>query len=248
MQKPQIEIARDSLDLAERMVRLFLSAADDAIASRGVFHIALSGGRTPERFLERLAGVPRVGRFPWDRVHLFWVDERYVPPDSQASNYRLVARTLLCRIDMPEANVHRIPTEFEDMTDAALAYGRTMREVFRLEANGIPQFDLVVLGMGSDGHTASLFPNSPVVRDADHLASVVPAGDTVKPARITLTRPVLRAARRVAMLVSGAEKSHTLKRVFLGEPDDMRYPVQVLWPVLERVVWLVDREAAGEIM
>ncbi|MEN6577715.1 MAG: 6-phosphogluconolactonase [Phycisphaerales bacterium] len=247
MHKPQIEIARDSQDLAERMVQLFLAAADDAIASGGVFRTALSGGRTPERFLERLANTPQAQDLPWDRVHLFWVDERCVPPDAQASNYRLVAETLLSRISIPAVNVHRIPTESEDRSGAARAYERTIREVFGLGEGEIPQFDLIVLGMGSDGHTASLFPNSPAVRCVDHLTCVVPAGSDVRLSRITLTKPVLLAARRLVVLVSGGEKARTLEAVLTGEPNEMRYPVQVLWPVLERVIWLVDHEA-GSLM
>jgi len=173
------------------------------------------------------------------------VDERYVPSDSQASNYRLVAETLVRRIDIPQANVHRIPTESADMDAAARAYERMMREVFGLEEGGIPQFDLIVLGMGSDGHTASLFPNSPALRCVDRLACVVHAGADLKLDRITLTKPVLLAARRLVVLVSGGEKARILEDVLTGEPDEMRYPIHMLRPVMERVTWLVDREAAG---
>jgi len=248
MGKPQIEIARDPQDLAERMTRSFLSAAQDAIAaSGGMFRTALSGGRTPMRFLERLANTPQTQDLSWDRVHLFWVDERYVPPDAKASNYRLVAETLLSRIAIPAANIHRIPTEPEDKDVAARAYEQTMRQVFGLGEGEMPQFDLIVLGMGNDGHTASLFPGSPAIRCVDRLACVVRADEHVKLDRITLTKPVLLAARRLVVLVSGGEKTRTLEAVLTGEVDEMRYPVQTLWPVLERVTWLVDREAAGRI-
>jgi 6-phosphogluconolactonase len=247
MQQMRLEIASDISDLADQAVRLFASAAKEAVAARGVFRTAFSGGRTPERFFQRLAGQTQAKSLPWDKVHVFWVDERYVPLDSPASNYRLAAETLLSRIDIPQANVHRIPTEHRDIAAAALAYERTMREVFGLPEGEVPQFDLIVLGMGSDGHTASLFPNSQAVGDMSHLACAVRAAGDPKLDRITLTPRVLRAARRLAVLVSGVEKTQILKEVLTGTPDEMRYPIQVLWPVLDRVTWLVDREAAGEI-
>ncbi len=247
MQEPRLEIARDSRDLAERMVQLFIAAAEGAVASRGVFRTALSGGRTPEQFLLRLASSPRAQVLPWDKVHVFWVDERYVPPDSQASNYRLVVETFLNRIDIPTANIHRISTECADVDAAARDYERTMREAFGLQDSEIPQFDLIVLGMGRDGHTASLFPNSGAIYDTDHLACAVCSVGDPKLDRITLTKSVLRAARRLVVLVSGGDKTQMLEEVLTGEPDEMRYPIQVLWPVLDRVTWLVDREAAGKI-
>jgi 6-phosphogluconolactonase len=247
MDQPRIEVASDAQDLAERMVELFLRTAEEALSSRGVFIGAVSGGHTPERFFRQLAGTPRAQALPWDKVHVFWVDERYVPPDSEASNYRLAANTLLSRIEIPPANVHRIPTEYGDIREAARAYEETIREVFGLKKGQMPEFDLIVLGMGSDGHTGSLFPDSYAAYDIEDLACVVYVTDDTKLNRITLTRPILLAARRLVVLVSGREKAHTLKEVLTGEPDEVRYPIYVLWPALDRVIWLVDRAAAGEI-
>lgn len=176
---------------------------------------------------------------------MFWADERFVPPDSQASNYRLVAETFLSRISIPEANVHPIPTQYENMNDAAVAYERTMREVFGLREGEVPQFDLIVLGMGRDAHTASLFPDSPAIHETDCLACVVQASGDVKLDRITLTPPVLLAARRLSVLVSGREKAQTLHEVLTSAPNERRYPIHVLWPILEQVTWLVDRDAMG---
>ena len=123
-----------------------------------------------------------------------------------------------------------------------------MREVFGLREGEIPQFDLIMLGMGGDGHTGSLFPDSYATFDTDDLACVVYVADDTKLNRMTLTQPVLLAARRLVVLVSGREKAKTLKEVLTGEPDEVRYPIHVLWPAIDRVTWLVDRDAAGEIV
>ena len=249
MGKPRIEVVSDAQELAGRMVERFIAAAVQAAEARGVFHTALSGGRTPELFFRRLTGDPQAKAIPWDRTHVFWVDERYVPADSPDSNYRLAGEAFLNEIRIPEGNVHRIPTEHAVMGDAVQAYERTIREVFGLRAGQTPEFDLIVLGMGSDGHTASLFPNSPVKCDANDLACVACAGVGVKPQvyRITLTPSVLLAARNLVVLVSGQDKAWTLREVFAGESDETRYPIRMLWPVLDRVIWLVDRDAASEI-
>ncbi len=241
-----IEIASDSEDLARRGVDLFVAAAREAIESRGMFYTAISGGHTPARFFQLLATEPQALSLPWNHVHVFWVDERYVPPDSEASNYKLAADAFLSKVGIPWVNVHRIPTEYKDIGEAARAYEHTIRTVFGLRDNELPPFDLVVLGMGADGHTGSLLPNTYATFDTDDLAYVVYAmDDTLN--RITLTHPVLLAARRLVVLVSGAEKAQTLKEVLTSEPDEVKYPIHVLWPALERITWLVDRDAAKEI-
>ncbi len=244
--KPRVEIASDPEDLARRTVRLFVAAAREAIAAHGAFHAALSGGHTPRRFFQLLATMPEARALPWDKIQLFWVDERYVPPDSEDSNYRLAAETFLGKVAIPAENVHRIPTEYDDVNDAAHAYEQTIREVFGLREGESPQFDLIVLGMGSDGHTGSLLPNSYATFDVNDLACVVYVLDETLN-RVTLTHPVLSAAKRLAVLVSGPEKAHTLKEVLTSEPDEVKYPIHVLWPVLDKIVWLADHDAAREI-
>jgi 6-phosphogluconolactonase len=247
MQKPQIEVAAGAQNLADRAVQVFASTARDAISARGAFYTALSGGHTPELFFQRLASTTEAPSLPWEKIHVFWVDERYVPPDSQASNYRLAAETFLTKIAIPPANVHRIPTEYGDIEQAVRTYEETIREVFGLREGAMPQFDFIVLGMGSDGHTGSLFPDSYAAYDTDDLACAVYVTDDTKLNRITLTRSVLLAARRLVVLVSGREKAQTLQEVLTGEPDEARFPIHVLWPVRDRVTWLVDRDAAGEL-
>ncbi|UCG56086.1 MAG: 6-phosphogluconolactonase [Phycisphaerales bacterium] len=241
--EPNVEVVRDPESLAQRSVDFFVTRAKKAIEAKSAFHVALSGGHTPKRFFELLGQTPRAKSLPWDRVHLFWVDERYVPPSSHMSNYRLAAETFLDKVAVPEENVHRIPTEYDDVKAAACSYEATIREVFGLKGDELPEFDLIVLGMGPEGHTGSLLPNSYATFDTDDLACVVyVVGDSLN--RITLTHPVLCAASDLAVLVSGEEKAGILEEVLRSEPDEVRFPIHVLWPVLNKVTWLVDSAAA----
>jgi len=241
--KPNVEVASDPENLALRSVEVFIADAQKAIKAKNTFYVAISGGNTPKRFFELLGEVPEAKALPWDRIHLFWVDERYVPPDSQWSNYKLAADTFLAKVTIPQENIHRIPTEYSDFKIAACCYEETVREVFGLEENQVPEFDLIVLGMGAEGHTGSLFPDSYAPFDKENLACVVYVLDE-KLNRITLTHPVLCAASHLAVLVAGEEKAAILKEVLASEPDEVRYPIHVLWPILDKVTWLVDREAA----
>jgi 6-phosphogluconolactonase len=204
--QPNIEVATDGEELAHRAADLFVSAAREAIEARDRFYAALSGGHTPKRSFEVLAASPAARALSWERIHIFWVDERYVPPDSPFSNYRLAAEALLKKVPIPPDNVHRIPTEHQDIRAAARSYEETIRDAFGLTVGAVPQFDLIVLGMGADGHTGSLLPNSYAPFDTHDLAcAVYMRGDALN--RITLTHPVMRAARRLAVLVSGEEKA-----------------------------------------
>ena len=244
--KSNVEVVSDPEGLAQSTIKIFIADAQKAIKARGVFYVAISGGNTPKRFFELLAETPQASSLPWDKIHLFWVDERYVHPESEWSNYKLAADTFLARVTIPEANVHRIPTELEDFKAAARRYEETIREVFGLGVGKIPEFDLILLGMGSDGHTGSLFPNSYAAFDTEDLACVVYVLDE-KLNRITLTHPVLRAASHLLVLVCGQEKAEILQKVLVSEPDEVRYPIHALWPVLDRVTWLVDSAAAQSL-
>lgn len=241
--EPNLEIASDPEHLAQRSVEIFVGEAQDAIKAKGTFYVAISGGHTPKRFFELLGEVPEAKSLPWDKIHLFWVDERYVPPDSQWSNYKLAADTFLPKVAIPDGNVHRIPTEPEDFNVAARHYEETIRDVFGLSEKKIPEFDLIVLGMGVEGHTGSLFPDSYASLDTEDLVCVVYLLDD-KLNRITLTHPILSAASHLAVLISGEEKAEILKEVLTSKPDDVRYPIHLLWPILNKVTWLVDSNAA----
>jgi 6-phosphogluconolactonase len=241
--KPNVEIVSDPETLAHKCVELFVAGAQKAIEVKNVFHVAISGGNTPRRFFELLGELPQAKALPWDNIQLFWVDERYVPPDSQWSNYKLAADTFLAKVPIPDENIHRIPTEYVDSKAAAQCYEETIREVFALQEKQIPECDLIILGMGADGHTGSLFPDSFAPFDAENLACVVYVLDE-KLNRITLTHPVLCAAARLVVLVSGEEKAGILKQVLTSEPDEVRFPIHVLWPILNKVTWLIDSQAA----
>jgi len=241
--KPNVEIVADPEILAHRSAAIFAADAEKAIKAKNIFYVAISGGHTPKRFFELLSEAPEAKALPWDKIHLFWVDERYVSPDSKWSNYKLAADTFLPKVAIPEENIHRIPTEYGDFKAAACRYEETIRKVFGLKEKQIPEFDLIVLGMGAEGHTGSLFPNSYAPFDMDDLACVVYVLDE-KLNRITLTHPVLCAASHLAVLVSGEEKAGILKEVLTHEPDEVRYPIHTLWPILNKVTWLVDSKAA----
>ena len=241
--KPKIEITADPGSLAHRSVELFITHAQKAIKKNNMFYVAISGGQTPKHFFELLGEEPKAKALPWDKIHLFWVDERIVEPDSQWSNYKLAADTFLKKVPIPKKNIHRIPTEESDFNVAVRTYEQIIREVFSLKENQVPQFDLIILGMGPDGHTGSMFPNSYASFDTKDLACVVYVLDE-KLNRITLTHPVLCAAFKLVVLVSGKEKNKILKEVLTSEPDEVRYPIHTLWPVLDKVTWLVDRDAA----
>jgi 6-phosphogluconolactonase len=244
--KPNVEIASDSENLAQRSIELFVAGAQKAIKAKDSFYVAISGGHTPKRFFELLAELPQANSLPWEKIQLFWVDERYVEPDSEWSNYKLAADTFLNKVSIPKENIHRIPTEYEDFKAAACSYEQTIRKVFGLNENQTPEFDLIILGMGADGHTGSLFSNSYAPFDTEDLACVVYLMNEDLN-RITLTHPVLRAASHLIVLVSGREKADILKEVLTSEPDEVQYPIHALWPILDKVTWLVDKEAAKSL-
>ncbi len=241
--KPRIVTSPSPEALANKALEMFVAEAKSAIDSKGHFNVAISGGHTPKLFFERLADSPESLSLHWDLIHLFWVDEKCVGPDSESSNYKLAATSFLPKVPIPSENVHRIPGECCDCREAARDYEKTIRKVFALKTNDLPVFDLIVLGMGADGHIGSLFPNSYGPFDMEEVVCVVYFLDD-KLNRVTLTHPVLCASRHLMILVSGQEKAETLKEVLHGEPDLIRFPVHVLWPILDKVTWLVDKEAA----
>jgi 6-phosphogluconolactonase len=224
---------------AEEVVR----AAEEAVAARGRFTIALSGGSTPKSLFNLLATNART-TLPWDRMFFFWGDERHVPPTDAESNYRMADEAMLSKIPVAAGNVFRIATENPDAAAAADAYEQTLRKFFQLGPGEFPRFDLILLGMGPDGHTASLFPGTAALQEKSRLV-VANWVEKLKASRITLTLPVLNAARCVAFLVSGTDKADALKAVLEGDAPGEQYPSKLVKPTDGKLIWLVDRAAAS---
>lgn len=236
-----LTVFSDPRALAEGAAALIAALAGEAVSERGRFTVALAGGNTPRPVYERLAARPHEDRVAWDRVEVFFGDERCVPPDDARSNYRLAQEALLDRVPLPPDNVHRIRGE-EDPAAAARDYEQELRRCFGPAS--IPVFDLICLGMGDNGHTASLFPATPVLHESRRWAAPVYVQELAA-WRVTLTAPVLNAAREVVFLVTGANKADMLRRVRTGPytPDEL--PAQLIEPASGRVRWLVDAAAAG---
>ncbi len=246
VQQSKIVTVSDSVALADLTVKYFVNYAQRAIEKRGVFHVAISGGSTPVRFYERLSDASVHSKIQWEKVHIFWVDERCVPPSSEASNFGMATHAFLLDIPIPGENIHRVTGELQNYADAVDEYEQIIRSVFKITKGQVPQFDLVILGMGSDGHIGSILPNTYALFDTDDLVSAVYRmnGDYN---RITLTVPVMKESRRILILVSGNNKAQIMADVFRTEPDPVRYPVHALWPVLDKVRWLIDRPAATKL-
>src|SRR5215831_7507557 len=220
----------------------FLQQADAAVSPKSLFTVALSGGSTPRTLYSLLASDAYRDRLPWDKIHFFWGDERHVPPDNPDSNYRMAREAMLSRVPVPAATIHRIKTEQADAVAVAAQYEAELRSIFHTPDGQFPRFDLILLGMGPDGHTASLFPGTAALGERQRLvvANRVEKLDTY---RITLTLPVLNNAACVMFLVTGEDKAQVLKEVLEGEPD--RYPSQLVKPVNGRLIWVVEQSAAS---
>lgn len=244
--KPNVVKVGSCEELALEALSNFADRCRVAIAERGQFNVAISGGHTPERFFELLGDTDMGRGIQWEKVHVFWVDERCVSPQADASNYGLAAHAFLDKVDIPDENVHRMAAEVSDYSKAVEEYESTIRRVFKLGAGEFPAFDLMILGMGDDGHIGSLLPNSYALFDTQDLVSAVylMSGDYN---RITLTHPVLCAAKHLLILISGSEKAEILKEVLHDDPDEVKYPVHTLWSILDKVTWLVDADAAKYI-
>lgn len=228
---------------AEEVTRLAVAA----VRASGRAVIALAGGSTPEAMYRLLADEPVFrARFPWGQTHFFFGDERHVPPDHQDSNYRMAQEALLQKVaaECPSANVHRIPTENPDAAQAASDYEADLRAFFGAE--GVPRFDLVLLGMGPDGHTASLFPGTTGLRETEKLVAAAWV-DKLSTYRITFTPPLLAAAEAILFLAAGKEKAEVLRAVLEGAPEFDRYPSQRVTAENARARWLIDEAAAARL-
>jgi 6-phosphogluconolactonase len=230
-------------DLFQAAAEEVIRAATDAVTQRGRFTIALSGGSTPKN-LYTLIAANASASLPWDQMFFFFGDERHVLPDDPDSNYRMAKGTLLSKVPIPPANIFPIPAENPDASAAADAYEQTLRKFFALKPGEFPRFDLILLGMGPDGHMASLFPETAALREKSRLV-VANWVEKLKTDRITFTLPMLNAARCVAFLVSGIDKAAVLHEVLEGNAPAEKYPSKLVQPNEGKLIWFVDRAAAS---
>jgi 6-phosphogluconolactonase len=242
-----VHVCGDADGLAAAAAAEVARRARQAVARDGRFALVLSGGSTPARLYALLA-KRRAGRggVPWTNVHVFWGDERAVPPDHSESNFRLANEALLSRVPIPEGNVHRIRAELGSPAEAAALYEEELRAFFETPAGRFPRVDLVLLGLGGDGHTASLFPGDAALEESTRLV-LAPAGAKLGLRRITLTLPVLNSARAAMFLVSGEGKAAILARVLAGGAADASLPARLVRPRAGDLLWFVDRAAAGGV-
>lgn len=228
-------------ELARAGAEIFCRSAEIAVAQKGRFTVALSGGTTPRPMHRLLAGDPYRSVIPWRHTHIFWVDERMVPADHPDSNFGIARKDLLDHVPLSAANVHPMPTEFEP-DQGAIQYGLQLRAFFKPPPGRHPVFDLISLGLGSDGHVASLFPGQPTAETGGNWVISVKGGNPDL-ARLTLTFPVLNSAAQLFFLVSGKEKAAAVKAVLDGPSAGL--PAQHIRPFSRNLTWLLDRAAAS---
>lgn len=241
--KPELRVFKDLEELSRAAAELFVKQAEQSIAKRGRFLVALNGGSTPNRLFQLLATDFRE-KVDWSNVHIFWGDERCVPPDDPGNSYGQAREVLLSHVPIPDANVHRVNGELGP-NEASKEYSIILKE-FASPPLEWPRFDLVYLGMGEDGHTASLFPRSLV--EVSEPTMPVTAHYQDRPAnRVTLTPVVFNSSRLLAFMATGEKKAQTLSEVLSGRYNPELYPAQRIEPKEGRLIWLVDEDAASKL-
>ncbi len=244
MGKPQIIILDNAEAMSVRAAEEIVHLSGEAICTHGQFTLCLTGGNTPASIYSLIATRFQLS-VDWNAVHLFWGDERCVPPDDEASNFGMANRTMLSKLNLDPSHIHRMRGE-DDPKAAATAYEDELREFFSLEEGEFPRFDLVLLGLGENVHIASLFPGNPAIHETRRLTAAVEV-DAPQRRRITLTPPVLNNAARVMFMVAGAGKAEAVKLALEGPRDPDKYPAQLIDPDRVEVTWILDRAAAGRL-
>ena len=239
-----VEIYQDVDTLSQAAARYVVSIANESIVTHGRFTLSLAGGSTPKKLYALLASEPYRDQINWALVEVFWSDERCVAPDSEDSNYHLAEEVLLSKVPIPASQIHRMPADAADRDAAAQRYTEEMQRA--LGTNGIPSFDLMQLGMGPEGHTASLFPHQASLKEQQRL--VIPV-DVPKPPppRLTCTPPLLNAAVHVLFLVTGQDKADAVAAILEGEHNPDEYPAQIIKPANGEVTWMLDSAAASKL-
>lgn len=238
MSTPTVEILGDVPTLIQRSLALIVEKLQAAIATHGKATIALSGGSTPKPLYEAIAQQ----NLPWDKIHVFWGDERYVPADHPDSNLNMTQKAWLSKVSILAANVHPMPTSESDPAIAAQKYEQHLRQVLN-SPNAVPALDVILLGMGDDGHTASLFPRTEALKVRDRLVAV---GNKDGQVRLTFTVPLINQAKDVIFLVAGSSKQNALSQIFSPTADPIDYPAKFIQP--QGTLWWLLDEAAGEVL
>ena len=243
----KIKIVADVDAMSRAAAETIVEHVSESLQTRDVYSIALSGGSTPKHLFALLANDAALrDQIPWDRLHFFWGDERHVPPSHPDSNYLMAYNALLSKVPIPTTNIHRIRAEEPVAANAAEAYEQEIRRFFKIEAGKLPRFNCVLLGMGPDGHTASLFPGTAALEETKRLV-IANWVEKFQSYRLTMTLPVINNAERIIFLVSGEEKADTLKAVLEGDIESKRYPAQLIQPTDGVLIWFLDQSAAGRL-
>lgn len=243
----EIKVCENAGALSRKAAEILVGLIAESLLTKDFFSLVLSGGSTPRGLYSLLAEEESFhGSIDWDKIHFFWGDERHVPPDHPDSNYRMARETMLSKVPIPAENIHRFKAELPDAQEAAEEYEKELRSFFQMKPGELPRFDCVLLGMGEDGHTASLFPGTAALEERDRLAvaNLVRKKNTQ---RLTLTAPVLNNSDLVMFLVSGSGKAEALRQVLEGERAPERLPAQLIKPVNGRLMWLTDQAAAAKL-
>ncbi len=238
-----VRIFRGIGALIKAAADLFADTARNSVASRGRFVVALSGGQTPKNAYQLLAGTTYSERIPWEQTHIFWGDERCVPRDDPKNNARMAFDTLLNYVPIPRSNIHPIPSE-ESSEKCADAYEKLLRDFFQDQP---PRFDLIFLGLGENGHTASLFPNTPILSEQKRWVRHLYLAEQ-NMYRVSLTSVIINQATLIAFLAYGGNKSHILQQVLAGPFQPQHLPAQLIRPVQGDLLWLVNESAAIELL
>jgi 6-phosphogluconolactonase len=244
----EVRILADASSIAQTAAAEFLEAARQAVSEKSSFSVALAGGSTPKALYGLLATNPLLqAKVPWGKIQFFFGDERHVPPEDAESNFRMAEEAMLSKAPVDPRQVHRIKGEKRNAAQAAEEYEQDLRASFRLQAGQFPRFDLVLLGMGPEGHTASLFPGTKALKEERRLVVSNWVGKFYTD-RITFTPPVLNNASRVIFMVHGEEKAPALKAVLEGPYEPEQLPAQIIHPTQGKVLWLVDPSAASMLV
>ena len=237
----EVLIFKNADEMSDFTISKWAEISEGAIKSKGRFEVAISGGKTPEKLYQKLSGFKRP--LPWDKTHIFLVDERFVSHKSNESNYRMINQLLLKHIKIPKENIHPIPVGEKTSQAAAKKYEDNLISYFKLACGGFPMFDLIFLGIGEDGHTASLFPDTPALKGPQHMATAVMPEEMSKHKRITLTFPVINNAKNIIFLVTGSNKAKVVKEIL--EEKNSVLPAARIKPKDGKLFFLLDKGAAS---